>query len=172
MADIQKLVARVKNQDDIAFEELYERTKRAVYAIIYSVVSSHNTTEDIMQDTYIRMLQSIHQYDGRVQFITWLGTIAKNLAIDSYRKEHRFTKVDVKSEEYQFPIHSDSTEKRLECDDYLSVLTEEERQIVLMKIVGQLTHKEISILVHKPQGTIMWMYNQAIKKMQKYAREE
>lgn len=172
MADIQTLIARIKKQDDLAFEELYELTKRSVYAMIYSIVQNRAMTEDLMQDTYIKMLQSIHHYDGRVKFITWLVTIAKNLAIDSYRKEKRLLQIDLQTEEYMLPTHMDSTEKQMESDAYLAILSNEEREIVLMKIVGRLTHNEISQLVHKPLGTVMWIYNQAIKRMQTYAKEE
>ena len=172
MADFQKLIARIKKQDDLAFEELYELTKRSVYAMIYSIVQNRAMTEDLMQDTYIKMLQSIHHYDGRVKFITWLVTIAKNLAIDSYRKEKRLISVDLQTEEYRLPTHFDSTEKQMESNQYLSILSEEEREIVLMKIVGELTHNEIAKIIHKPIGTVMWMYNQAIKNMQTCTKEE
>ena len=172
MAEFHHLISKIKKHDDVAFEELYQLTKRSVYAMIYSIIQDQATTEDIMQDTYIKMLQSIHQYDGRVKFITWLVTIAKHLAIDYYRKKRRILHVDQESGEYLIPPHYDSTEKRLECDAYLRILQEEEREIVLMKIVGNLTHKEIATLLDKPMGTVMWIYNQAIKKMQKYAKEE
>jgi RNA polymerase sigma-70 factor (ECF subfamily) len=54
---------------------------------------------------------------------------------------------------------------------FLSILSEEERQIVLLKAVDGMKHHEIAKLLEKPTGTIMWIYNKAIKKMQKLGKE-
>ncbi len=172
MADMGGLLKRIKQHDNVAFEELYRQTRHSVYAIIYAIVQDRQDTEDIMQDAYMKMLASLERYDGRSKFKTWLLTIAKNLAIDHYRKHKRLYKVDIQEQEYLFPGTMPQQYKEYESFKYLSLLTEEERTIVLLKVIDNMKHHEIGKLIGKPKGTIMWMYNNALKKMQDYGKEE
>jgi len=166
------LVKQIKLRDDQAFAILYEDTRYSVYSIIYAIVKNRQVTEDLMQDTYMKMLQKIHQYNGEVQFKTWLLTIAKNLAIDHFRRSSKSVSIDIQDQEYLLPHHDDFVEKKMESELFLSVLNDEERQIVLLKVVDGMKHHEIAKLLEKPTGTIMWIYNKAIKKMQKLGKEE
>lgn len=172
MQNYNELLKRIKNHDDQAFAILYEDTRYSVYSIIYAIVRHRQVTEDLMQDTYMKMLEKIHQYNGSVKFTTWLLTIAKNLAIDYYRRNSKTMTVDIHEHEYLMGHHDDQVEIKLESDMYLNALDPEERQIVLLKIVSDLKHHEIAKIVGKPLGTVMWIYNKAIKKMQKLREEE
>ena len=172
MPNYNELLKRIKNHDDEAFAILYEETKYSVYSIIYAIVKHRQVTEDLMQDTYMKMLQKIHQYNGSVKFTTWLITIAKNLAIDHYRRNAKTMNVDIQEHEYLIGYHDDKVETKLESDMYLNALDSLERQIVLLKVVSDLKHHEIAKIVDKPLGTVMWIYNKAMKKMQKLREEE
>jgi len=172
MPDYLELVKRIKLRDDHAFDILYEDTKYSVFSIIFAIVKDRYVAEDLMQDTYMKMLQAIHQYNGKAKFKTWLLTIAKNLAIDYYRKNARVTTLDLQLDEYLLPSHDDRSYEKLESEMYLNVLDIEERQIVLLKVVSELKHHEIAKIVGKPLGTVMWIYNKAIKKMQKLGEED
>lgn len=169
---MQNLIKRIKLQDNLAFDELYDITRRSVYAIIYSIVQDRMETEDLLQDTYMRMLASLESYNGKVKFTTWLLTIAKNLAIDHYRKHKRIQNIDIQEQEYLFPTQKAEQYTEYESFKYLSILTEEERTIVLLKIVDGMKHHEIGKLLDKPKGTVMWAYNNALKKMRDYGKEE
>ena len=171
MLDYPSIIERIKQHDQEAFTILYHDTKNAVYSIIYAIVKQRQTTEDLMQDTYMKMLKNIHQYHGKVKFITWLITIAKHIAIDYYRKNKNLHVIDINLQAYLLPHHDDRVEKKLESEAFLSILTEDERQIVLLKIVADLKHHEIAKIVNKPLGTVMWIYNNALKKMRKFSEE-
>ena len=172
MPNYFELLERIKNHDDEAFVILYEDTKYSVFSIIYAIVKNRHVTEDLMQDTYMKMLQKIHQYNGRVKFSTWLLTIAKNLAIDHYRRHSKSITLDIQEQEYLFPHHDDKLDEKMESEMYLNVLDDEERQIVILKVVSDLKHHEIAKIVGKPIGTVMWIYQKAIKKMQRLKEEE
>ena len=168
---VQTLLKRIKKRDDLAFNELYQLTRYQVYAIIFAIIQDPVETEDLMQEAYMRMLSALDRYDGSVKFTTWLLTIAKNLAIDHYRKYERLKKVDLQDQEYLFPSQKDNQYQSYETFKYLSILSEEERKIVLLKVLGRLKHHEIGALLDKPKGTVMWLYNVAIKKMREYGKE-
>lgn len=167
MSFYQELIAKIKSRDNEAFDLLYQKTKYMVFSIIYGIVGNKDTAEDLLQDTYMKMLEKLDSYNPNCPFPTWLLTIAKHLAIDHVRKEKNHFSIDPYTQEYLLPREANRMYHRLESEEYLSVLTEEERTIVLMKVVGELKHHEIARIVDKPTGTVMWIYNKAIQKMQK-----
>ncbi|NLF48691.1 MAG: RNA polymerase sigma factor [Acholeplasmataceae bacterium] len=172
MADYRHLIKRIQQQDDTAFESLYHQTRYSVYAIIYAITQNPHDIEDLMQETYMRMLKSLNQYDGKANFKTWLLSIAKNLAIDHYRKQKRIQVVDIQEQESIFPSQTPNQYSLYESRKYLSILSIEERTVVLLKTIDRMKHHEIAELLKKPLGTIMWVYNNAIKKMRAYGKEE
>lgn len=162
----KKQIQLLKQKNQEAFEAIYHETKHAVFAMILPIVKDRSLAEDIMQDTYIKMIEKINTYNPKYKFINWLLTIAKNLALDVYRKKQFETPL---TDEWMetLPSTDASIEKTLQTEYYLNLLDEEERQIVLLKVVADLTHKDIAYQLGKPLGTVTWMYNEAIKKMRK-----
>ncbi|MFP4287080.1 MAG: RNA polymerase sigma factor [Candidatus Izemoplasmataceae bacterium] len=159
-------IKQLKHKNQEAFEAIYHETKHAVYAMILPIVKDRSLAEDIMQDTYIKMIERIHSYNPKYKFINWLLTIAKNQALDVYRrrsKEVPLTDAWLDT----LPNMTSSIEKRLQAEYYLKILTDEERRIVLLKVVADLTHKDIAYQLGKPLGTVTWIYQEAIKKMRK-----
>ena len=94
-------------------------------------------------------------------------TIARNLAIDFLRKRKRESLTGEIPDYLQ--AGEDSCEEQL-CQKLglaqaLMTLKEEERQIVNLKILGELTFREIAVILKKPQGTVAWCYRTAIRKL-------
>jgi RNA polymerase sigma-70 factor, ECF subfamily len=160
----------LKSKDQKAFEAIYHETKHAVYAMVLPIVRDRSLAEDVMQDTYIKMVENIHSYNPKYKFINWLLTIAKNTALDMYRTRQK--EVSLHDETLDFIESRETSEdKKIDASYYLSLLTKEEQTIVLLKTVGELTHKDIAYQLNKPIGTITWQYNQAIKKMREAGKE-
>lgn len=161
----QKYIDKLKQRDEDTFEYIYDLTKKGVYIIIFNVVKDHDVTQDIMQDVYLKMLNSIESYKEKTNFYNWLLMIAKNQAIDYYRREKKMIHMDETDFQEQFSTHEENPEQKDTFDRLLSVLSDDERQIVLLKIVDNLKHKDIAALLNMPLGTVLWMYQEALKKM-------
>ncbi len=170
--DYSSYIKAIKKHDEQAFGAVYHETKHAVYAMILPIVKDRSLAEDVMQETYIKMLKSIDQYQKKYKFINWLLTIAKNTALDELRKRSHDSSVSPLDTDDLFIAKESSIETRLITEHYLSLIPDEEKQIVLLKVVGDLKHKEIAQLLGKPLGTITYLYNKAIKTMQRYERSE
>lgn len=167
--DYKGLVEKIKQKDERAFEAIYHDTKYVIYSMIISIVNNRFLAEDIMQDVYIKMVEKINYYNPKYKFINWLITIAKNESIDYLRKKKEILLDDDKLD--HFSDHQ-PTKNNVDVDKYLKVLNEEEKQVVLLKIIKDLKHREIAEILDKPLGTVIWIYNKAIKKMQKEANNE
>ena len=162
----QEYISKLKDKDEIAFEYVYNNTKRAVYSMVFSVIKNHQLTEDIMQDVYMKMLSSIHQYQERTNFYNWLLQIAKNQAIDYYRKSSKSVKLDIT--DYEELIHDpeETPDEKDQFNRMIEILNDDERTIVLLKVVDGLKHQQIAKIIKKPLGTVLWIYQRAIKKLE------
>ncbi len=161
----QKYIDKLIQKDEEAFEYIYALTKKGVYIIIYNVVKDHSVVQDVMQDVYLKMLNSMHLYKKKTNFYNWLLMIAKNQAIDYYRKEKKIVHMDENDFQEQFSSNEENPDEKNRFESLLSVLSEDERQIILLKIVDNMKHKDIASLLDMPLGTVLWMYQEALKKM-------
>jgi RNA polymerase sigma-70 factor (ECF subfamily) len=171
LTDIDALIRRIAAKDEAAFEELYDLTKLPVFSILLAIVKDKAVAEDLMQDTYMKMIDALPSFEGKSAFKTWLVSIARNKAFDYLRQQH---KNPIIKEEVLAAIPDRATVsplKTMECEWLLSTLTEEERQIVFLKAVDGLKHREIAKLLNRPLGTILWMYQTAIAKMKRADKE-
>ena len=82
-------VKRLKNGDQQAFEELYEKYFRLVKHVIYQIINNDMISEDLTQETFLRMYESISSFENNISFSAWLCTIGRNLALNEKKKRQR-----------------------------------------------------------------------------------
>jgi len=160
----------IQSKDNQAFEVVYYETYKGVFAMIYSIVSDRHLAEDVMQETYIKMVEKLHTYERGRNFRAWLLQIAKNSAYDALRKKKRASEsLDDGSvlEKVPHPTKSDSA-----ITDYLSTLSEDERAIVTLRFVHQLSFKDIASVMSQPLPTIYSKYKVAMSKMKETLGKE
>jgi len=158
-------------KDNEAFRIIYESTKKGVFSMIISIVKNKAATEDLMQDTYIKMIEKIHQYKRGRNFYAWLLQIAKNNALDYYRRNKKEIIYDPQEQSY-FHDSLKTDEKTYSVMDLVKPLDNLEKQIVLLRSVEEMKFKDIAEIVDKPLGTVLWLYNKAIKTLKKYLEVE
>ena len=87
----QVLVKNFLKGDNLSFEHLLNRHKNRVFAFVMSKVKNRDLTEDIFQDTLIKVINSLQKgkYNEEGKFLPWMMRIAHNLVIDHFRKESK-----------------------------------------------------------------------------------
>jgi RNA polymerase sigma-70 factor (ECF subfamily) len=83
------LVTAAKAGSSTAFSELFERYSRRIYRRAFSITRNREDAEDAVQDTFLRAYASLHQFEGRAGFSSWLTRIAINSALMQLRKRRR-----------------------------------------------------------------------------------
>lgn len=164
---LPKLVKQLQNGNMQVFDEIYLSTKDVVFYSIINILKDYSISEDIMQETYLKALEKIHSYKPRHSFLSWIVTIAKNMALNEYNKRKREFKIDPSTHEYVFGTTESNIEKEMIVKELLDILQDEEREIVILHVLGNMKHKEIASLLSKPLGTITWKFNEAINKLRK-----
>ncbi|HCX03996.1 MAG TPA: RNA polymerase sigma factor, partial [Clostridiales bacterium] len=123
-------------------------------------------TLDILQDTYLKIKSAAHLYKPMGKPLAWMFTIAKNLYLEKIRKEKRV--VDLKDEYIENSINLSfvsDPEDRMVLETALEVISDEEREIVMMFAVGGMKHKEIARNLDLPLSTELSKYHRALKKL-------
>jgi RNA polymerase sigma factor (sigma-70 family) len=95
----QQLVARVRRGDDLAFEALYRRYHRRIYAYVVGMVKDHGRAEDVTQEVFVSALRRMRQTERPIAFKPWIYEIAKNACIDAFRRSRRGEEVSYDADE-------------------------------------------------------------------------
>ena len=151
------LVKNYISGSEKALEILVSRHKSRVYNFIYSKVLDGDLSEDIFQDTFIKVIRTLKKgtYNEEGKFLPWLMRIAHNLIIDHFRKSNRMPKFESKDKEFDiFSMLKDSdrnAEKQLIVDQIASdvrklvdELPVDQKEVVLMRLYKDMSFKEIA----------------------------
>jgi RNA polymerase sigma-70 factor (ECF subfamily) len=169
--NLKAAIDGIKSKDETAFEFIYNSTSSSVYGIIMSIIKDRNKAEDIMQETYIKMIRSINSYNDKYNFKSWLLATARNTALDHYRSMVKEDVIDIQESEYLFPTQKSEAEDNHLANCFLSLLDEDEREIVILFAMENFKHKDIAEIVGKPLGTVTWLYNKAMNKLKQASKE-
>lgn len=86
----EEVIARVLAGDTALFEIIMRRYNQRLYRVARAILRDDDEAEDVMQDTYVRAFQHLHQFEGRAKFSTWLTRIAVHEALGRVRRRGRF----------------------------------------------------------------------------------
>ena len=98
--------------------------------------------------------------------MSYLLEISKNLSLNYVNKHKKVVNIDNIVFKYEEQYQEEFEELKL-VKDMKKILNENEFQIVILKIINELTNNEIAQLLNKPLGTVLWTYNNAIKKLRR-----
>lgn len=159
------LLQRIGRDDNDAFAELYQKTERVVYAFIFSILRHPNDTQDLVQDTYLKIKAAAHLYEPRGKPMAWIFTIARNLCYEKFRRERFQSNTEPALEDsLDYADITDETD-RLVLQTAMAILSEEERSIVLLHAVSGYRHREIAALLDKPLSTVLSKYRRSLAKL-------
>ncbi len=164
--EMDALLRKIAEGDNVAFEQLYIRTKNGVYAFLRSYFNNHADTEDAMQTVYLKVKRGIASYQAGTNGRAWLLQIAKNHALSELKKRRN----EVSTEDVEIVVEPAPVEGTV-TDAMERVLSQEERQIVILHILWKYKHREIGEMLGCPTGTVTSKYKRAIKKLQEYLKE-
>ena len=164
--DLKELLIQLQNDKMEYFDEFYNRTKNKVFYMAYSILQDYHLSEDILQDTYIKFLKHKKKVKVDGNILSYLLEISKNLSLNYVNKHKKVVNIDNIVFKYEEQYQEKFEELKL-VKDMKKILNENEFQIVILKIINELTNNEIAQLLNKPLGTVLWTYNNAIKKLRR-----
>lgn len=164
--DLKELLIQLQNDKMEYFDEFYNLTKNKVFYMAYSILQDYQLSEDILQDTYVKFLKHKNKVKVDGNILSYLLEISKNLSLNYVNKHKKVVNIDNITFKYEEQYQEEFEELKL-VKDMKKILNENEFQIVILKIINELTNNEIAQLLNKPLGTVLWTYNNAIKKLRR-----
>ncbi len=163
--ELDVYVERYMCGDKNAFDIIYQETKKPIYLSIYPIIKNKEIIEDLMQDAYVKIINSMEYYKLGTNFLAWVSKIARNIAINYYNYNKRQIVIDITENESMF---GQTKNNNYLLDDALSVLEGYEKDIFTYRIIMGFSLKEISNILGMPISTIHYMYKNTIKKIKKH----
>ncbi|HAT83938.1 MAG TPA: hypothetical protein DE061_04025 [Clostridiales bacterium] len=170
--ELDKLMLRLQRGDESAFEQIYNDTKRGLFAFIMSICRNYQTAEDMMQTAYIRLRTTISNYRAGSNAYAWLYTIAKNATINELNRSKREQSTESFEDDAKYGTYSIDEELSPVTNAMNKVLGDEEREIVTLHAISGFKHREIAEMTGRPVGSVIWAYNNALAKLKKELQKE
>ena len=152
----QELVKNYINGDNSSFEALLNRHKNRVFAFIMSKIKNKDLSEDIFQDTYVKVVNSLQKgkYNEEGKFLPWVMRIAHNLVIDHFRKQKKMQMIRSNNDFDIFDVIKDSkinADEKLIKDQIFSDLNSlinklpfDQKEVLKMRYYEELSFKKIA----------------------------
>jgi len=150
------LVSQYIQGKEASLEILIKRHQQRLYRFIYSKVQDKDVTEDVFQDTFIKVIRTLKKgnYNEEGKFLPWVMRIAHNLVIDYFRKSKRIPSFKNKDDFDIFSILGDGSlnaEKKMiqeqiynDVRELVYSLPEEQKEVLIMRMYRDMSFKEIS----------------------------
>lgn len=163
----RKNIHRICKNDKEGLREIYEDYCPLIYSVVAEILHNREDAEDVTSEFFIRLWDIAETYRPGKGHRAWMITIAHNMAVDYLRKQSRELPAEENLADMQggHPSCEDSLCCKISIEQAMMTLKKEERQIVNLKIMGELTFREIALILKKPQGTVAWCYQKAIQKL-------
>ena len=180
----QELVKNYLNGDNSSFEVLLKRHKSRVFAFIMSKIKNRDITQDIFQDTFIKVINSLQRgkYNEEGKFLPWMMRIAHNLVIDHFRKESKMRKVRPTDEFNIFDIinngdrgqDEEMIRKRVHADLNMLIkdLPGDQMEVLKMRYFEDMSFKKISEITGVSINTALGRMRYALINLRKLAEEQ
>ncbi len=172
----EALLKKVAEGDQEAFQRLYQNTDRTMYSFILSIIKHPQDAEEILQEVYLKIWTSAKSYKSQGKPLAWMFTIARNLCYMKFREQKHDSDITLEdlsgTETGEVCSEIEMAADKMVLLAALSILKEEEREVVLLHTSAGMKHREIAASLKIPLATALSRYNRAMKKLENYLREE
>ena len=174
----EQLMSLFQQGDENAYIELVNRYKDKLINFIFNYLGDLESSEDVVQETMIKLYQKKHYYKEIAKFSTWLYTIAKNLANTELRKRKQrkttllsqFSKDD---KTYELPSNDPEPGQEIQTDivnkiirNAVDQLSEKFKIVIVLRDIQGLSYEDISEIINVPIGTVKSRINRARLQLQ------
>jgi RNA polymerase sigma-70 factor (ECF subfamily) len=180
----QELIRRYGSGQQAAMSVLMHRHKNRIFTTIYKLVRHQELAEDLFQDTFVKAMQTLQggRYNEEGKFLPWILRIAHNLCIDHFRRNSKMPLVRG-NEDWDPMEHMTDTE--MHAEDKLMMrqsfskvkllvarLPEEQREVLIMRIYGDLSFKEIAEATGVSINTALGRMRYALNNLRKLIHQK
>lgn len=178
MIDEKELVIALKSQNESerAFRVLVNLYKERLYWHIRKIVLNHEDTDDILQNTFIKIYKNIHKFEEKSKLYTWMYRIATNESITFLNKKAKKKNITIEEvkdqliENLESDIYFEGNQIQILFQKAINTLPQKQQLVFNMKYFDHLKYQEISEILGTSVGGLKASYFQAVKKIENYIK--
>ncbi len=149
-----ELTAACQNGSQAAFRELLSRYRKPALALAYHMLGDAEDAEDAAQEAFVRVFQAIPRFRGQAAFSTWLYRIVTNTCLGRLRRRREKISLERVSEPRSADSPSHQVTNALMTRQVLSMMPPKLRTVLLLRVEGRLSYREIADALGLPMGTV------------------
>ena len=170
------LLSQLKSDDtkELAFKTLVELYKERLYWHIRKIVISHDDSDDVLQNTLIKIVRNIHNFKGDSKLFTWMYRIATNEAITFLNSKAKRLQISDETlqqltlENLKADIYFEGDEIQLKLQNAIAQLPKKQQLVFNMRYFDALKYKDMSEILETSEGALKASYHIAVKKIKLY----
>lgn len=159
---------------NLAFEKLLKEFQRPLYNHIRTIVLNHDDTDDVLQNTFVKVFQNLNKFKGESKLFSWVYRIATNEALTFLNQKAK--KSGISSETLQnkaidnlkADVYFDGNEIQIKLQKAITLLPEKQQLVFKMKYFEELKYEEISEILGTSVGALKASYHHAVKKIEAF----
>ncbi len=160
--ELHDIFIGISNNDDMCFNKLYEKYSKLIYSIAFSILKNKEDAEDVMQKVFVKICNIDKDKLPKKCEATWLYSITKNETLNFLKSK----KIEYNLDDlYNVTNENKELNELIDKEDYnriIEKLTLQEQEIISLKILSNLSFKQISLILNIPIGTVKWKYYKSI----------
>ena len=156
--ELHEIFQKAKQGEANALNELHEKYHKLFYSIAFSILKNKEDSEDVVQIVFLKIFQTDKDKLPTANEASWLYSLTKNETLNYLRKKKQEVNID---EIYYMSEEDNELNKIIDNDSYNRIITKLDKQaqeIVSLKILSNMSFREISLLLNMPMGTVQWKY--------------
>ena len=165
MQSDEELIEAANKGSPDAFEALYYRYRDWVYRLAWRFTGSRQDALDVLQETFIYLLSKFPGFELTASMTSFLYPAVRHLSLAIRSKNRRFTSDEEILSEIAAPALKDTQSSRKELAAVLTILPDEQREVLLMRFVDAMSLQEIAKALNIPTGTVKSRLHHALKRL-------
>jgi len=173
----EELVRQYQSGNESAFNELVLRYQEKIYWVARRFSSSHDNADDITQEVFVKMYESLKEFRGDSSLYTWLYRITVNVSLNFLRRQkvREFFRIDemldIEAEESGSPDSIvEQREQQSLIEQAVAALPEKQKAVFVMRYYEEMPYEEISKILKTSVGGLKANYFHAVRKIGEYLR--
>lgn len=170
------LISRLQNDDtkETAFRELLSLYKERLYWHIRKIVISHDDTDDVLQNTFIKIFRSIDNFKGDSKLYSWMYRIATNESITHINKNAKRLKISNEEVQnnvinnLQADVYFEGNDIQIKLQRAIATLPQKQQLVFNMRYFDDMKYKDMANVLETSEGALKASYHIAAKKIQTF----
>ena len=159
-----------------AFKKLLQEYQKPLYNHIRTIVLNHDDTDDVLQNTFVKVFQYLNKFKGESKLFSWIYRIATNEALTFLNQKAKINGVTSETlqnktiDNLNADVYFDGNEIQIKLQKAIASLPEKQQLVFKMKYFEELKYEEISEILGTSVGALKASYHHAVKKIETFVK--